>query len=174
MVLEANTNKFCEIFKKIPPPMAHSLQCSRMIPSFFNMVPSFKVWETHQCLKNRLGIVYARGEGLLDYPYAPCHPPSVHPTEEHLVGHLTNYCHQINSCGLYILFLSNDSVLSLSYPRGPGITYNNPEISGFYLHLMQTCDKNNWIRVKRVCVSVDTSDVSMGVNFASECSEKCV
>ena len=42
-------------------------------------------------LENRLGIVRARGEGLLDHPYAPCHPPSVPPMEEHLVGHLTNY-----------------------------------------------------------------------------------
>ena len=73
---------------------------------FFDMEPSFEAWETHRCLKNRFGIVCARGGGLLDHPYAPCHPPSVPPTEEHLVGHLTNYCHQMSSCGLlYILFL---------------------------------------------------------------------
>ena len=62
-------------------------------------------WETHRYLKNQLCIVRARGRGLLDHPYAPCHPPSVPPTEEHLVGHPTNYCHQMSSCGLYILFL---------------------------------------------------------------------
>ena len=72
---------------------------------FFDTAPSFEAWETHRYLKNRLGIVRARGGGLLDHPYAPCHPPSVPPTEEHLVGHLTNYCHQMSSCGLYILFL---------------------------------------------------------------------
>ena len=60
---------------------------------------------THRYLKNRLGIVHAWGEDLLDHPYAPCHPPSVPPMEEHLVSHLTNYCHQLSSCGLYILFL---------------------------------------------------------------------
>ena len=69
------------------------------------MAPSFEAWEAHRCLKNRLGIVRARGGGLLDHPYAPCHPPYVPPTEEHLVGHLTNYCHQMSSCGLYNLFL---------------------------------------------------------------------
>ena len=65
---------------------------------FFDTAPSFEAWETHRYLKNRLGIVRA-------HPYAPCHPPSVPPTEEHLVGHLTNYCHQMSSCGLYLLFL---------------------------------------------------------------------
>ena len=68
---------------------------------FFDTAPSFEAWETHRYLKNWLGIVRARGGGLLDHPYAP----SVPPTEEHLVGHLTNYCHQMSSCGLYILFL---------------------------------------------------------------------
>ena len=71
----------------------------------FDTAPSFEAWETHRYLKNRLGIVRARGGGLLDHPYAPCHPPSVPPTEEHLIGHLTNYCRQMSSCGLYILFL---------------------------------------------------------------------
>ena len=72
---------------------------------FFDTAPSFEAWETHRYLKNQLGIVCARGGGLLDHPYAPCHPPSVPPTEEYLVGHLTNYCHQMSSWGLYILFL---------------------------------------------------------------------
>ena len=72
---------------------------------FIDMAPSFKAWETHRYLKNLLDIVCARGGGLLDHPYVPCHPPSVPPKEEHLVGHLTNYCHQMSRVGLYILFL---------------------------------------------------------------------
>ena len=64
---------------------------------FFVMAPSFEARETHRCLKNRLGIVRARSGGLLDHPYAHYHPPSVPPTEEHLVGHLTNYSHQMSS-----------------------------------------------------------------------------
>ena len=56
---------------------------------FFDTAPSFEAWETHRYLKNRLGIVRTRNGGLLDHLYAPCHPPSAHPTEEHLVGHFT-------------------------------------------------------------------------------------
>ena len=68
---------------------------------FFDTAPSYEAWETHRYLKNRLGIVRARGGGLLDHPYAPHHPPFVPPTEDHLVGHLTSYCHQMSNCGLY-------------------------------------------------------------------------
>ena len=39
---------------------------------FFDTAPSYEAWETHWYLKNRLGIVCARGGGLLDHPYAPC------------------------------------------------------------------------------------------------------
>ena len=38
---------------------------------FFDTAPSFEAWEAHRYLKNRLGIVHARGGGLLDHPYAP-------------------------------------------------------------------------------------------------------
>ena len=52
----------------------------------FDTAPSFEAWETHWYLKNRLGIVRARGGGLLDHPYAPCHPPSVPPTVDRKRG----------------------------------------------------------------------------------------
>ena len=84
---------------------------------FFDTAPSFDAGETHWYLKNWLGIVHARGGGLLDHPYAPCHPPSVPPTEKYLVGHLTNYCHQMSSCGLYIknqIFTCNSLSLIVS------------------------------------------------------------
>ena len=72
-------------------------ECKMDTMFFFDTAPSFEDWETHRYLINRLGIVRARGGGLLDHPYAPFHPLSVPPTEEHLVGHLTNYCHQMCS-----------------------------------------------------------------------------
>ena len=77
-----------------------SKQLHAIFFSFFDTAPSFEAWETRRYLINQLGIVRTRGRGLLDHPYAPCPPPSVPPTEEHLVGHLTNYCHQMSSCGL--------------------------------------------------------------------------
>ena len=77
----------------------------------FNTAPSFEAWETHRYLKSRY--CQRPGRGLLDEPYAPCHPPSVPPVEEHLVGHLTNYCHQMSSRGLYILFFC----LKLTFKR---------------------------------------------------------
>ena len=46
---------------------------------FFDTAPSYEARETHRYLKNRLGIVRARGGGLWDHPYAPCHPPFVPP-----------------------------------------------------------------------------------------------
>ena len=70
----------------------------------FFVAPSFEAWETHRYLESRLGIFRARGGGLLDHPCAPRHHPSVSPTEEHLVGHLTNYCHPMNNYAWYILF----------------------------------------------------------------------
>ena len=41
--------------------------------NFFDTAPSFEAWETHRYLKNRLGIVRARGGGLLDHPCAALH-----------------------------------------------------------------------------------------------------
>ena len=35
------------------------------------MAPSFEAWETHRYLRDRLGIVRARGGGLLDHPLCP-------------------------------------------------------------------------------------------------------
>ena len=78
---------------------------TRQQRDFFDTAPSFEAWVIYRYLKNRLGIVCAREGGLLDHPCAPCHPPSAPPTEVHLVGHLTNYCHQMSSCGLVQLGL---------------------------------------------------------------------
>ena len=50
---------------------------------FFYKAPSFKAREAHWYLNNRLGIFRARGGGLLDHPYAPCHPPLATPMEKH-------------------------------------------------------------------------------------------
>ena len=36
---------------------------------FFDTAPSFEAVETHRYLKNRLGIVRARGGGLFDHPF---------------------------------------------------------------------------------------------------------
>ena len=81
--------------------------------------PSFEAWETHRYLKNRLDIVRARGVGLLDYTYAPRHPPSVPTMEDRQVGHLTSYCHQMSNCGLCILPTRFASVITggLTNPR---------------------------------------------------------
>ena len=50
--------------------------------AFFYKAPSFEAREAHRYLKSRLGTFCARGGGLLDNPYAPCHLPSAPPTEE--------------------------------------------------------------------------------------------
>ena len=47
--------------------------------TFFDTAPSFEAWETHRYLENRLGIVRARGGGLLGHPCAP--------TGKHLSSH---------------------------------------------------------------------------------------
>ena len=86
-------HQICLFWSKI----VQILKSINKITGFFDTAPSFEAWETHRYLKNRLGIVRARGGGLLDHPCAPCHPPSVPPTEKHLVGHLINYCHQMRS-----------------------------------------------------------------------------
>ena len=70
------------------------------------MAPSFEAREAHRCLKNRPGIFRARDKGLLDHPYVPRHPSSSPPTEEHQMGLLTNYYHQMKSCGQSILCIS--------------------------------------------------------------------
>ena len=82
----------------------HNLACLVRC-RFFDTAPSFEAWEAHRYLKNRLGIVCTRDGGSLDHPYAPRPHPFVPPTEDHLVGRLTNYCPQMSSCGLYIVFL---------------------------------------------------------------------
>ena len=99
----------CLVFFLVNPTYTYSWCCTlphvsgkHRLCLFFDTASSYEARETHRYLKNRLGIVRARGRGLLDHP---CHPPSVPSMEDHLVGHLTNYCHQMSSCGLYIRFL---------------------------------------------------------------------
>ena len=104
---------------------------------FFDMAPSFVAREAHRYLNNRLGIFLARGGGLLDHPYAPCHPPCVPPTEEHLVGHLTNYCLQMSSCGLYIPFLYLDSVQA--NPFGNTHSFTITEVKQHWAQLVFGC-----------------------------------
>ena len=49
---------------------------------FFAKAPSFEAREAHWYYNNWLGILCARGGGLLDHPYAPRHPSSAPPTGE--------------------------------------------------------------------------------------------
>ena len=53
------------LVKKKRNPRFSSLNLERkfLILLFCFMAPSFEAWEAHQCLKNRLGIVRARGGG---------------------------------------------------------------------------------------------------------------
>ena len=57
---------------------------ARLRTEFYYKAPSFEAREAHRYLNNRLGLFRAKGGGLLDHPYAPCHPPSATPTEKHL------------------------------------------------------------------------------------------
>ena len=43
-----------------------------VVRPFFDTASSSETRETHRYLKNRHGIVHARGGGLLDHPCAPC------------------------------------------------------------------------------------------------------
>ena len=52
-----------------------------------------------------LGIVRALGAGLLDHPYAPCHPPSIPPTEEHMVGEDSGLEVSENEVSIYVVVL---------------------------------------------------------------------
>ena len=55
-------------YRRQSPQERHTL----LVSNFFDTASSFEAWETHghRYLKNRLGIVRARGGGLLDHPYA--------------------------------------------------------------------------------------------------------
>ena len=44
-------------------PVCHCTSYMRIQDTLFVMAPSFEARETHRCLKNRLGIVRARGRG---------------------------------------------------------------------------------------------------------------
>ena len=77
--------------KDSPPNSSLATQIEKKYESWevlnrvlFHKAPSFEAREAHRYLNKRLGIFCARGGGLLDHPYAPCHPPSATPTEKHL------------------------------------------------------------------------------------------
>ena len=58
-----------QIFKKRFSVQRLEFEVNYMVTAgFFATAPSFEAWETHRYLKNRLGIVRARGGGLLDHP----------------------------------------------------------------------------------------------------------
>ena len=90
---------------------------------FFDKAPSFEAREAHRCLNNWLGIFCARGGGLLDHPYAPCHPPSATPTEKHLgVISYTTGIRWVVAFYTYILF-----------PIGFFVQYNKSSIRCFWI-----------------------------------------
>ena len=73
---------------------------------------------------------------------------------------------------------SDGSALSLAYPSGPGITYDNTEISGFYVCCEEysTCDYANgrWSKIEKQYVTADTATATVSVDFSSECPSATV
>ena len=75
--------------------------------------------------------------------------------------------------GPFPTFGTIGSILSLTYPAVPGITYDNTEISGFYVCCEEysTCDYANgrWTKISKEYVTADTVSGIVTVDFSAEC-----
>ena len=67
----------------------------------------------------------------------------------------------------------NPGLLILDYPAGPGITYDNTEISGFYVCCVEydTCDNDyaRWALIPDEKVVVDISQSRITIDHSAEC-----
>lgn len=77
------------------------------------------------------------------------------------------------SNGPFPTFATNGAILTLEYPLDAGITYDNSEISGFYVCCEEysTCDYENgrWTRIESQYVTADTVSGMVSVDYSAEC-----